>query len=298
MRKNRKGLIAGMSALTAVLLMPVFFGTGCSDKPSCKLLYKRLDKCEDDFALKEEKFIKLCKKRKDKPRVKEQIKCSKHEDCDKFKKCLKDARKKARAARAKKRIEEAVKEKKYSKALLTCKYSKDILTDGLKKKCNELADKAYKEVYDKAVKMRDKGPVEKRYRVCSDLKSAAKAIGDKKVKEAESMCKQLEAAEYGHKAIKKAKEAMKDAKRIPFNCSYGLKKVSAIKEDFAKKIKKKIIQACYVDLGAAILKKKLPTMKRYCPYNIKKIYKAVKKHGIKDPKLDPLLEKGKAVCDK
>lgn len=299
MSKRVKGLKSGIAVLSAFVLAPVFFGSGCSDKPSCKLLYQRLDKCEDDFALKEDKFLKMCEKRKDKTRVKEQIKCSKHSDCKKFKKCLDESGKKARAADTAERIEKAIKEKDYSKAMMACKYNKEILTDELKKKCDEVAKTAYKEIHAKAVKMRDEGPIgTERFRVCSDLKSAAKALGEEKEKEAKKICEELNIAEQGQKAIEKAKEALKEGKSIPFNCDYSLKKITAAKGDFAEKLKKEVIQACYVDLGAAVLEKEVPKMKRFCPYKVKQIFKAVKKYDIKDPKLDPLLEKAKPLCDK
>lgn len=298
MYKRRLALMGGATALAAVVGVSMLL-TGCTDEPSCKLLYKRLDKCEEDFPLKEDKFIKICKKRKDKASTKEQIKCSKHSDCDKFKKCLKDARKKAMFARLEERIKKAIDEGKYSRALSTCKYRKKDLNDDLKKKCEEIAKKAYGELAKKAKTMRDKGPVKDEYKLCSDLKRAAEAIGEEKVKEAKDLCDQLKLAKRAREAITKAKEAAKkDKVKIPIYCSMSLKKLDEAKGDFAKKLKKEVINACYVELGTALLKQKLPKMGRFCPYYVKKLFKAVDKYKIKDPKLDPLMEKASKVCKK
>lgn len=299
MRNPKLARFGGVLTLAVVMVAPIFVTAGCSDKPSCKLLYKRLDKCEDDFALKEDKFIKMCKKRKDKARVKEQIKCSKHSDCDKFKKCLKEARKKAAIARLKKRIKEAFEEKKYSRALMTCKFRKDDLNDELKKKCKEIAEKAYGELSKKAIKMRDEGPAKGRYKLCSNLKTAAKAIGEAKVKEAEELCKAIDLAKQARKAIEKAAEyAKKDRIRFPYNCNYALKKLAKNKGDFAKKLAKKVKKACYVDLGIALLKQQIPKIKRICPYQVRNLKKAIKKYNVSDPKLKAQMEKLPDVCKK
>ncbi|MDZ4064496.1 MAG: hypothetical protein U1E22_07495 [Coriobacteriia bacterium] len=73
------------------------FVAGCGEgKPSCELLYKRLDKC-DKMPLKKDAFMELCNKSKDE--AKEEIACSAKKDCDEFKKCKEEARKAADEAR-------------------------------------------------------------------------------------------------------------------------------------------------------------------------------------------------------
>ncbi len=283
-----------ISAITFLLL-----GTGCSGTPSCKLLYRRLNKCEEDFSIEEERFLEMCNKRKNRPRVKEQIACSKHSNCVKFKKCLDEAVRKARIADTEQRIDDALKEEKYGQALMICRYSKEILTDALKTKCNEIAASSYDQIKNQAAKMLDDGGVdEARFRVCSELKAAAKEIGGEKVKEAEGICQNLDIAGHSHEAVEKAGEALKEAKTVPFNCEFSLKRIEAAGTEFAEKMKEKVIRACYIDLGAAIIEREIPQMKRFCPYQVKTIYNAVKKYEVKDPKIDDLIEKVKPLCEK
>lgn len=296
MLNQRLIVLAGGVAILAGSLMVT---AGCSGKPSCKLLYKRYNKCMDKFPITKDAFMEMCDKKKDKPRIKEEIKCSKHSDCDKFKKCVKDASKKARLARLEERITEAVAKKKYSRALSTCKYSKKDLNDSLKKKCKEVAKGAYKELAAKAQKALDTGEVKNEYSLCSDLKAAGEAMGEADKKKAEALCADVKLARDGHKAILKAKESIKKGgTSIPFNCKWALDKLDKSKSAYAKKLKGKILKACYVDLGVMLLEKKLPGMKSYCPYGVKKLFKAVKKYSVKDAKLDPLMAKAAEVCDK
>lgn len=290
------------AAIACLLFLPATFlmlSSGCSDTPSCGLLYKRLTECEEDFALEEEKFLDMCNKRRNRPRVKEQIACSKHSNCVKFKKCLDDAVRNARIRDTEQRIEEALKEKRYSQGLMICRYSREILTEALKTKCNSIAKLSYWEIRDQSANMLGEGGVdEKRFRVCSELKVAAKEIGEEKVKEAEGICQNLDIASHSQEAIEKAREALKDAKTVPFNCEFSLKRIAAAGTEFADKMKNKVIRACYIDLGAEIMEKEIPKMKRFCPYQVKMIYNAVKKHRVKDPKIDHLIEQAKPLCEK
>ncbi|MCD6499984.1 MAG: hypothetical protein J7M25_16945 [Deltaproteobacteria bacterium] len=286
-------LLAAVSAMAATALV------GCKDKPSCKLLYKRYNKCEKDFPMKEKAFLKLCKKMKEKsPAVKEELKCSVKKNCDAFKKCLKGAKKKAAAARITKEIDKALASKKYGDALSTCKYSKKNLTDDLKKKCADLSASAYKEFLAKATAGRDAGK-KKDWKVCSTLKDAAKAIN--KTAEAEAICNEWDMADSIQKTLAKTAAALKKAKvPLPYECDWTAKKLAKIKtpSPWVKKQTKLVVDACYVKVAKKYLAQHLAARYKFCGFQMRGILKYVKQFGVKDAELDPLVAKATAICTK
>ena len=294
MRKHVKQmvLLVAAGAMMATVLV------GCKDKPSCKLLYKRYNKCEKDFPVKEKAFLKMCKKRKKDVVVQEEIKCSVKKSCDAFKKCIKDSSKKAEMEKLNNEIDKAISSKKYEDALSTCRYSKKRLNDALKKKCADLSGVAYKDLLAKATAGRNSG-LKQDWKVCSSLKRAGENIGKKA--EAEALCKEWDLAKDVKKALAKAAEAMKKPKvSLPFDCSWTAAKLAKVKAPSAwlKKQTKLIVSARYVALGKKILAKDVAAKYKFCTYAMGKILKGVKQFKIKDPGLDPLVVKAEAICTK
>lgn len=273
--------------------------SGCKKKASCELLYTRLDKCVDDFDLKKDKFIKRCNKKKDKPIVKEQIKCSTITDCDKFKTCIKESSKKARAKEVAQEFEKNVKAGKIKQALMTCKYDKKYLTDEMKKKCSDLQNKQWTEAKTKAVKNRDSG-AKNDWELCSTLKSVADGLGDDaKKKEAEGLCAEMSVAKNVATTLKKAKAALSAAKpSIPFECSWVVTSLDTkkVKTAWIKEKRKAIVDSCYTKLGKKVLEAELAKKARFCGFDVGKIYRAVKQFHIQDPALKGLLDKLTPVC--
>ena len=275
---------------------------GCKETPSCKLLYKRLDKCVDDFALKKDKFLERCEKKKNEPFVKIQIACSKHAECDAFEKCVEAGEKKRTVQRIKKEIEKALAAGKVKDALTTCRFQKKNLTEGLKKKCAEVVSKEYERVKAKMIKTRDSG-VKYGWQNCSQVKELAKELGvPSKVKEAETLCQELTLADGITRVLKKVAEEMGQPKPIlPLGCGSEIDslKKAEVQTPWLDAQRKKLIQKCYVELGKKVLEKWLATKPRYCfDFSVRGIYKAVKRHNIQDEGLKKLIEQSRPVCKK
>ena len=206
MRKNvvlLMGLVAvfGLSTMIA----------GCSSKPSCKLLYKRYKDCKK-MPLTEDAFVSMCDKLKDKARTKEEIKCSAKSDCDAFKKCIKEADKKASAARMKKRwkkVMDKAAKGKYSSALSFCRVWKDEMSDDLKEKCKGLPVKAVAALTKEITANRDAGKVSHKHVKCWDLKRIAKKAGPALQKKAELLCKEIALARDVKTVKEKVAKALK-----------------------------------------------------------------------------------------
>lgn len=280
---------------------------GCSDKPSCKLLYKRYKDCEKEKSKKadvsESTFVELCEKMKDKEGgfIQDEIDCSKNKDCDKFKSCVKDKRKARRGERLKKRWAEAMEKAKkgdYDRALAFCRYQKDDLTDDLKKECEGLPKKAFDALLKDYTAKRDQGKTDYKEVNCYSLKRLGKEAGGDKEKVADTLCKEIDLVRNVTRTKKDIeKQLTASSPYPPYNCwEKQLEKVDEIGTPFAKKLKAELIELCFKKLGKVILQKKVPTMSSYC--SVEKTYKGIKKYGIKDPDIDKLMEDAKKACEK
>lgn len=285
------------------------FVAGCSEKPSCKLLYKRYKSCESSKKklgdLSESTFVELCEKLKSKEKssIDDEIACSKHKDCDKFKSCVKDKRKARRAERMKERWKEAMDKAKkgdYGSALSFCRYRKDDLTDELKKECAGLAGKAFGDMMKDITAKRDAGKVDYKTINCWKLKDAAKAVGPDKVKDAETLCKEVDLVRTMERARKDVQKQLgTDLAYSPYYCEIKqVEKMGELGSPFAKKLKAELIELCFKKLGKAILDKQVPKMKTYCPSAVKRTYQGIKKYSVKDPDIDKHMEAAAKVCEK
>ena len=270
---------------------------GCGEgKPSCELLYKRLDKC-DKMPLKKDVFMEMCNKKKDEHS--EEIACSAKKGCDDFKKCMEDARKAASAKRAQKRFDEAMGKNDLKDAMMICDIHKDNLSEDLKKKCGELGPKAFDDFMKKATELR-KTADKQDYGLCFELKDLGKKLGADKEKAAELICKEIDLQVTLKKATTEIDKRITEKQdSLPFYCMEStLKKFDEVATDFAKEKKKELINACFIKMGKAILEKQVPEMKGFCRYSVKEIYKAVKQYELKDESIDALITQAAPLCDK
>ena len=285
--------------LMTVLMMGLFLvpAAGCGEgKPSCDLLYKRLDKCEK-MPLKKSAFMSLCKEKLDEN--KEEIACSAKSDCGEFKTCIEAAKKLKANARAQKKVDEALAKNDIKEAMSMCDIYQDRLSDEMKKKCGELAPKHYDELLKKAqelVKTAEKAD----YALCSELRHTGKKISPEKEKEGDRVCKEIDLQVSNFNALKEIEKAITEGKEtLPFQCSvHFFKKYDDLGTDFAKAKKNDLVQACYVKLGKVILEKHVPDMKGFCKFQVKPIYDYVTKNGIKDAAIDALIAQAAPLCSK
>lgn len=288
----KKGLLLGL-----VLSVGFVFLAACGEgKPSCDLLYKRLDKC-DKMPLKKEAFMEVCNKKADEH--KEEIACSAKKDCGEFKKCLEEAKKAAASRRAQKRIEEAMAKNDLKEVLMQCDIYKQDLNADLQKKCAEALPKAYDELMKKAQELR-KGGEKEDLALCFELQDHGKKIGPEKAKEAETVCKEIGLQVTHRKALAEVDKYLKENKdMLPFYCmESSIKKYDEFGSDFAKELKKELLDACFVKLGKAIMAKKIPEMKGFCNFSVQEIFNAVKANNIQNPELDPLMTQAAPLCEK
>ncbi len=275
----------------------LMLASGCGEgKPSCELLYKRLDKC-DKMPLKKSAFMEMCDKKKDDHA--DEIACSAKKDCDEFKKCMETARKAASAKRAQKRFDEAMAKNDLKDAMMICDIHKESLSDDLKKKCADLGPKAYDEQMKKATELR-KTAEKQEYGLCFELKDLGKKLGGDKEKAAETVCKEIELQVTVKRTLDEIEKNLKSKSLSqPFQCMENtLKKFDEVGTDFAKEKKAQLLDACFVKLGKAILEKEIPEMKGFCRYSVEKVYKGVKEYKLSDPGLDPLIAQVTEVCEK
>lgn len=289
------------------VVVALAFVAGCSEKPSCKLLYKRYKDCAKKKSkradVSESTFVELCEKLKDKDKggIADEIACSTNKSCDKFNACIKDKRKARRAERLTKRWQEASEKAKagdYDSAISFCKYSKDDLTDALKKECEGLPEKAIAAMMKDITAKRDKGTVEIKDVNCWRLKSLAKDLGGDKAKAAEALCKEVDLARNVQRTKKEIEKQLSGERPSqPYHCwEQQLAKMDAIGTPYAKKTKAELVELCYKKLGKVILQKKVPSMRTFC--SVKRTYEGIKKYGIKDPDIDKLMEDAKKACEK
>lgn len=196
---------------------------------------------------------------------------------------------------------------KGEEAMSACKYSDDLLaaSDVFKAECSKAASGALEGATKKAVAFRDEGKDD--YGACSDLKElAAKADGSEageNTKAAEQLCAEMKVAGDAAEGMKEAKANIAAKKAdLPFGCERareGFGKM-AEKSDWSKAKLAEVLQTCYVDLGKTMIEKELPNMKYICPFQIKKVRKAIEEHGLKgkDAALDELLAKTDKKCSK
>lgn len=287
-------VLSGVFAVSTLML-----ASGCSNKPSCKLLYKRYKKC-DKMPLTEDHFISYCKKAKKQSRMQETIQCSKESDCSKFKACLKRARKKARQARMKKRWSEAMERANkgnYSRAMTFCRIWRKSLEGDMKKTCDALPAKATDALMKEITAKRDKGDVSYKSVRCWSLRQYAKDVSPAKAKEADLLCKEVQIARDLKKAKEEVKKQLTKARPyLPYYCSIKMvDKVAKLGSPYAKKTHQLLVDLCYKQLGKVILQKKVPKQTVICL--VATTYQAVKKFGVKDPEIDKLMEQAAPKCD-
>jgi len=285
--------------LMTVLMMGLFLvpAAGCGEgKPSCELLYKRLDKC-DKMEIKKSAFIKMCNAMKDE--AKDEIACSAKSDCGEFKKCIEVGKKAKSAARAQKKLDEAMAKNNIKEAMMTCDIYKEDLSDDAKKKCADLGPKLYDELMKKAQDL-VKTAVKADFSLCYDLKDIGKKISPEKEKAAELICKEIDVQVETAAALKDIDKAIAEGKdTLSFRCMAStIKEYDDLGTEFAKAKKKELIQACFIKHGKIILEKHVPDMKGFCKFQVKDIYDFVTKNEIKDAAIDALITQAAPLCSK
>lgn len=295
----------------AIALCGVLAGVAaCGGGGDCAKAYDNMIKCEPDTkeAPSKDLFVMACKEEKEKKPDKfaEQIECMTKDSCEEIKSCESANRDKRRLERAKERAEKkladvktAVSGGKYSEAMSTCEIYADErkANEEMDKLCKTVPATAAAELTKQVVAARDGGK-QLDFKVCYELKEAAKKAGGGEEEKAKALCAEAEQSPRVAKLLKEVDDELAGKKdSIPYGCDDFLEKLQSSSSDWAKAKATEVKAACWVKLGGAILAAKVPGMK-YCEYAVTKIHKAVKKFDVKDEAVDKLLADAGKVCEK
>lgn len=283
-----------IAIISAALLCQVACG-GSDTEAMCKAVVNKEAQCDKHFDKKDtDKMVAVCVAFVDKDddmkaEIKAEHECAKKDSCADFKACK-------NAARDKKRLEKLAKEEDLAKRADKCEMlSAKVLSDKAKKVC-EPGMKHWEAEIKKAADTGAKLKVS----LCFTAERLAKKFSDKRAAGVKALCAQVEAAHQVKQAVDKSAAEVKKAKpSLPFECSYGAKKLDKLPDSpWKTKMYKKLAKACYVDVGTAIAEKAKPS-KYICDYNVSRVIKAAKKFKLlgSNPKLLAALQKHKK-CSK
>lgn len=232
----------------------------------------------------------------DEEALKAQMECLDKESCDDVKTCMRAESEKAYVKKQVKEIGAAAASDDVEKMKKACQYideEKSELVEACKPVMVKLVDATMKEV----TKMRDEGKHD--YGVCGDLERFGAAVGDDVAVNAKKLCVEAQASEKVAKAIAEANTNAKANKTdIPFECEMSLTDLKEIDSDWAKTKKAEVVKACYEDLGLVIMEAKVDEMQYVCDFQVGKVYRAVKEHGIENEKMKPWMTKADPLCGK
>lgn len=172
---------------------------------------------------------------------------------------------------------------------------KDVKGDELKAACGKLFDTAIPAMTAEMTKERDTG--EKGKNSCLDLSMLAKTKGGDAQTAADTLCAEVDAAEYVRKCEAAAAENATAKKAdMPFDCNMADTYLQKVTSDWGKTRGAEMDKTLVTGLGKVILAEKVPGMQYVCDTNVQSIYDRAKKGGITDPEIDPLLAKADALC--
>ena len=298
-KTHRNSLVLGAGLLAFTVGVA---GPGCGGRDYCAVLLNKQVECApaEQKALFEglkDLTLKECRDKQDRdPEVeKSELECAKSSGCEEFMKCMEALSGAKHATTVKREIEAALATgERLEEALSTCKFS-DVKDEGAKQLCGALITKAIGVATADLRAIRDKGgdPDGK----CFDLTLTAEKVSPEEKATAEALCKEVDASRRATEAITKARANL-DAKtnEVPFECGTVVDELDKIGNDWSRAKLAELTTICYVDLGNNILPAVVPGMDFNCEFQVEQVFKNVKKYNLKDPALDPWIEKASAKC--
>lgn len=240
---------------------------------------------------------KDCRERKDRDQEAEraELECVNKASCEEYTSCinaLSDAR---YASKIRKQIEAALQSgEKMDEVLQTCRFS-GVEDATITKLCGELFTRALDTATKDLEGIRDKG--ENPESKCFDVILIAEKVSPAAKTKLKALCDEVDAARSAKTAITEARKNI-DARtmEVPYQCGIAVEDLERVGNDWARAKLQDVTKACYVELGAAILPAVVPGMQLNCDYQVDQIYKVVKKYNLKDPAVDPWIEKATPKC--
>jgi hypothetical protein len=150
----------------------------------------------------------------------------------------------------------------------------------------------------KLIQHRDRGAEPESLQLCYDLEQMSKRISKKALARANDLCAEVRISAKVKEALDGVTHHVKrNILRIPRQCGVALAALRDQSTTYCKKIRSRLLRACYIVLGEKILARKVPNMKVGCDFAVKEVVSAVRKHNLKSDALTPWLKRAEPLCD-
>lgn len=240
---------------------------------------------------------KECRERKarDQEEEKAELACVEKSSCEEYTACMNKLSESRHTGKVRQQIAAAVQSgEKIDEALQACRLGKAEDAE-IQRLCGGLYARALDTATVYLQAQRDRGEVTEGK--CADVLLMAEKVSPEAKTKMSGLCDEVEASRGAHAAIAAAREHI-DARtlEVPYQCNLAVESLEKIGNDWARGKLAEVTKTCYVELGAAILPDKVPGMQTACDHQVDQVYKVVKKYNLKDPGIDPWIDKATAKC--
>ncbi len=275
---------------------------GCTSGDYCSQALEKQMECAsaEQRMLYEGRFEndrKECRERKDSDHEEEkaELACVQHASCEDYAACINSLSDARYGNKIRKQVSMAVESgEKVDEALQACRFS-GVTDADTQKLCGELFARALDSSTKELEGLRDKGLGADGK--CFDVELMAEKVSPAAKARTKGLCDEVEASRSAQTAITEARKNL-DARtlEVPYQCGIAVESLDKLGNDWARTKLAEVTKTCYVELGNAILPAVVPGMQLNCDYQVDQIYKVVKKYNLKDPGLDPWIDKATAKC--
>jgi len=275
---------------------------GCTSGDYCSQALEKQMQCAsaEQRMLYEGRFEndrKDCRDRKEQDHEEEkaELACVQNASCEEYAACINSLSDARYGNKIRKQVAMAVESgEKIDEALQACRFS-GVTDADTQKLCGELFARALDASTKELEGLRDKGLGADGK--CFDVELMAEKVSPAAKARIKGLCDEVEAARSAQTAITEARKNL-DARtlEVPYQCGVAVESLDKLGNDWARTKLAEVTKTCYVELGNAILPAVVPGMQLGCDYQVDQIYKVVKKYNLKDPALDPWIDKATAKC--
>ncbi len=275
---------------------------GCTTGDYCSQALEKQMECAsaEQRMLLEGRFEndrKECRERKarDQEEEKAELACVQHASCEEYTACINALSEARYTGKVRKQIAAAVESgEKVDEALQACRFS-GVEDTGIHKLCGDLYTRALDAATLDLEAMRDKGVGTEGK--CFDVQLMAEKVSPAAKDKIKGLCDEVEASRSAHTAIAEARKNLEaHTLEVPYQCGIAVETLEKIGNDWARGKLSEVTKTCYVELGNAILPTAVPGMQTSCDHQVDQVYKVVKKYNLKDPALDPWIDKATSKC--
>ncbi len=274
---------------------------GCGDSDPCTVMVRRRIECASleqkaMFEVLQDLEIKSCRDRhtRDNALARAELACSQRSSCSDYDVCMTELREASYNQRVREEVEAALeRDQDIDQALSLClSEPKD---PGVITLCGRLFERSFDHSVARLETLRDRGGDPKNQ--CYDLKFLADRVSPTAKTQAEALCREVDIARRAADAIAEARRNI-DTKvpEVPLLCGSVAEDLRLLGNTWAGDRLSELTAACYTELGVMILPAIVPTMQPFCDYQVDQVVRAVRKFELRDPRLDPWVEKAAPRC--